>query len=476
MKLKFKFLITTFILSLLLLSSFSFASNDIMLISETTENVQTQKAINIDSDLYIANESEYEIKDIKNGNVYVAVDTLNINPINNGGIIQGNLFVSADNVNIKSDVVYSDNQKDDLGNPTITINKSSSISGNVFVIAKKFVLEPGCEINGDLYLCADEIILNQKSKINGNIFACATNFELNAEVGGNLYATANSFDMKYYGFIFRDLHLNTEEATLNGWVYRNSFITAKNITTESNFINEKDFNVEDADNLVFSGKISGNANINSKNISFKNIDNDKNLTCKISGNLSYSSNVETEIPEGIVTKEISYSNYKSTSSSNNIWDYLLSLIALLVCVYVIYIIISKFTPKFLDKFSNISGLNLLKYLGIGLGFLILIPIVSILLIITSVGSILGIILLLIYIILLIIAKPIFIISVAKFVKNKLSFKFNIYLYILAITIILSLIDLIPVVGFIISLLISLTGFGMIVKRWNFLDGLFYFSF
>lgn len=466
MKLKFKFLITTFILSLLLLNSFSFASNDVMLISEATQNLQSQKANTINSDLYIDNESEYEIKDIINGNVYISVDTLNINPINNGGIIQGNLFACADNVNIKSDVSYSDTQKDDLGSPTITINKSSSISGNVFVIAKKFILEPGCEINGDLYIYADEIILKQKSKINGNVFAYATNFELNAEVGGNLYATVNSFNMKYYGFIFKDLHLSTDKANLNGLIYRNSFITAKNIITETNFINEKDFNVKDCDNIIFSGKISGNANINSKNITFQNTNNDKNITCKISGNLSYSSNSQIEIPKEIVAKEITYNNYKSTTSSvlSKLGNHALNIITSLVCIYVIYLIIYKFSPKCLDKTSSISALNLLKHLGIGLGFLILIPIVSILLLITSIGSILGIILLLIYIILLIIAKPIFIISIANFAKSKLTYKFSIYLYILAITFILSLISLIPVVGFVLSILVSLIGFGMIIKK------------
>ena len=116
------------------------------------------------------------------------------------------------------------------------------------------------------------------------------------------------------------------------------------------------------------------------------------------------------------------------------------------------------------KISNITGLNLLKYSGIGLGFLILIPIISILLLVSNVGSILGLIILLIYIILLIIAKPIFIISIATFSKNKCTKKLNIYLYILIIDIILSLITLIPYVGFIISMLVNLIGFGMITRN------------
>lgn len=466
MKSKFKFLMATFILFLLFFSSFCFATDsnsDTMLISDTN---QTQKIDIRDSDLYIS-DNEYEIKNIINGNVFASVATLNINPSNNGGIIQGNLFVTADSVNIKSDITYSDTKKDELGNPVININKSSAISGNAFVVADKFVLEPGCEISGDLYICANEVYLEQTSKVNGNIFICANKFELNSEVGGNLYATVKSFDMKFFGFVSRDLHLTAEESNINGWIYRNSFITAKNIITQDKFINQGNFTVTDADSLTFSGEIIGDATINSKNINLKSKDNDKDLTCKIAGKLSYSSNKEIEIPEGVILKEVTYSNYTNTSSKNilsSVWNYLLSLITLLACVYVIYLPISKFASKYLDKISNIYFLSLLKYLGIGLGFLILIPIISVLLLISGVGSILGLILLFIYIILLLIAKPIFIISIATFVKNKVSNKFNIYLYILAIAVILSLISLIPYLGFIISMIVNFTGFGMVIRN------------
>ena len=199
MKLKFKFLITIFTLFLLLLTSIFFATNyndEIMLISDTTQTQDILKDSDLYDDLYVADESEYEIKNTINGNSFISVDTLNITPNSNGGIIQGNLFVTANNVNIKSDVTYSDTEKDDLGNPVITINNYSAISGNVFAVAEKFVLEPGSEINGDLFICADEVYLEQNSKINGNIFIYSNKFVLNAEIGGSLYAQVQNFDMK----------------------------------------------------------------------------------------------------------------------------------------------------------------------------------------------------------------------------------------------------------------------------------------
>ena len=462
MKPKFKILTTTFVLFLLFFNSICFATDanyETMLISDTTNN---QQPATTDSDLYIT-DSEYEINNTVNGSVFASVDTLNVNA---SGIINGNLFVTADNVNIKSDIVYSDTEKDELGNPAITINKSSYIYGNVFILTDKFVLNPGCEIKGDLYICATEVHLEQNSKIDGNVFIASTSLSLNGKISGNLYANVESFDMQYFGFIDRDLLLNAGNANINGYINRNSFIEATNITTNDKFINKGIFNITDASNLTFSGEISGNATINSKSITLKNKENDTNLTCKILGDLSYSSNEEIEIPEGVVLKEVKYSNYKNINSKtilSNILYYIFNIIGLLIVVCIIYVLIHKFTPKYLDKFSNITGLTLLKNLGIGLGFLILIPIISILLLVSNVGSILGIILLLIYIILLLIAKPMFIISIATFAKNKCTKKLNIYLYILGITVILSLIYLIPYIGFIVSILVNLSGFGMITK-------------
>ena len=128
MKSKFKFLITTFVLFLMFFNSICFATDssyETMLISDTTNYQETATT---DSDLYIS-DSEYEINNTINGNVFASVDNLNIN---SSGIINGNLFVTADSITIKSDVIYSDNEKDELGNSIITINKSSSVSRKCF--------------------------------------------------------------------------------------------------------------------------------------------------------------------------------------------------------------------------------------------------------------------------------------------------------------------------------------------------------
>ena len=471
-KLNFKLLITFIIILLLSFTPICLATDsyDIMPISETAQdnNIQIDWASDTRfSDIYISDKSQYDITNTVEGNVFAEVDILNIESKNNNAIT-GNVYAIAKDVNIKSDIKYSESEKDEFGNPKIdSINSISIIYGNVFITANKFVLEPGCEIEGDLYICANEIELAQNSVIYGNVFVVSNNLIVNSQIGGDLYANVKNFDMKYYGFVKRDLHLNSNTATINGYIYRNSFINSNKVTTNEEFINEQDFNIENASTVLFSGEVKGNANISSKNIEFKNkTEDNSNITCKISGNLNYSSNEHLQIQDGIVSGNTNYSKYKSSSTLlSNIGEFILNLLATLTYVLVIYFIINKFIPKYKEKLSNLSIRDILIALGIGLGFLVLVPVIVILLFITNVGSLLGLLLLVLYILSLILAKSIFVISITSLIKKKDTTEslLNSIIKLSVITIVLSLINLIPYFGIIISTLVIITGLGLLVK-------------
>lgn len=120
-------------------------------------------------------------------------------------------------------------------------------------------------------------------------------------------------------------------------------------------------------------------------------------------------------------------------------------------------------PKYIDKISNFTVLSLLKALGIGALAFILTPIISLLILITVIGSPISILLMLIYILLLTLGSPIFIISISAFIKSKIEKPINTLIIILLVTIILFLIELIPYVGFIISILKTLIGLGILTK-------------
>lgn len=450
---------------LLIVSSVCFATNesDIATISlEDGAPVADNSTDDIRySDLYVSDD-EASINSTIVGNVYASVSTLNINPnVDTNSIgknISGNLFATANTVNIKSNVTYSD-EIDKDGNPKIaSISNASIIGGNVFVTANKFVVEPGVKINGDLFVCANEIVLSTNAIIAGNIYAVCNKMDLNCQISGDLYVSCKDFNMNYYGFVDRDLHINAENATIGGYAKRNLFISASNIVTTSNFLCSKDLTVENANKFVFSGKVQGNATIKSEQIEFKNEENEENINCKILGNFNYTSNNEIEISKDIVVGNSNFTKY-SSNHTKNLSNFLVSLLSTLVYVFVAYLIIKKFMPKFFNKLSNITPKKMLTNLAIGLGILILIPIICILLFITNIGAILGIILALLYVILLLITTPIFAILITEFIKKSIKLNINDFVLLLIITIVLQLLFKIPFVGSILSFLATLVAIG-----------------
>lgn len=436
-KTKFKFLLVI-ILFVLSISNLSFATN------ETSY-----------SDLYVSSNEDFKSSEQFNSNLFLSVKDVEINPTTNT-TVNGNLFITANTVTIKSDIIYSENEYDNIGNPKISINSISSISGNVFVMANKFILEPGCEIKGDLYVCANEIYLGQNAKISGNVFASANYFNLNAVINYSLYANAKNFNMEYYGYVNRDLTLNSETANINGYIYGNSFINAKEIVLKDKFINEKNFTVDYADNVTLAGEIKGNANINSKNITF---DNENNI-CIIRGDLNYSSKNEIQVPDGIVSKNINYSKYKS--NTNVFFNYIQSLIPILIFALLLYYIIKKIKPSFSDSIGKITLSKLFKSIGIGFAMLILTPIVIVLLLVSGIGIYIGLLLLIIYLLVLILCIPIFIISLAVYLHSKFLKHINVFILITLLSIILCLIDLIPYVAFLVSFIKVLFGIGLVL--------------
>lgn len=460
---KSKFIIVFLFAFLLCLSPFCYSTDtnsDTALLREASEvnNIQY-------SDLSVLNESSYTLNNIVSGNAFISATNFSTDPTSNGGIIEGNLYVAAKDVAIKSETIYSETEYDDLGNPDITVNSYSTISGSAFIIANNVKIEPGSKIYGDLYICANNVELMRNAIIYGNVFVLSDNLSINSEIGGDLYATVDTYVMGYYGFISRDLHLKSSNSTLNGYIYRNSYISSDSIVTEDSFINQNDVTISNANDVTFSGEIMGNANINAKNITFKDKENEKDLICQIDGNLFYSAKQELNIPEGIVLGEVSYSKYSSEPILPIIWKYALNLITLLIFVYVIFFIINKISVNFISKISQVSAINLAKAFGFGIAFLIAVPLICALLFVIKVGTILGFILFIIYALIIMLASPIFIISISEFLKNKLNNKISIYLYILALTILLFLIGLIPYAGFIILLIINIIGVGTIAN-WN----------
>ena len=457
---KFKKFFLCLVLAMLLLSSAVFATDNTVLLTAPVadEEKTTEKFQTINEDKYVYDSESFSLSDVVNGNVFASTSTKFVtNPRIGGGVISGDLFVLSNDVVIESDVVYS-NEKDKKGNYMIaSTNSKSIIYGNVYVLANSFTLQAESEIHGDLYVLASNVNIEQNSVIEGNIFLSSSDVTINGQVKGSVYATAKNFNMNYYSYIERDLYLNANKANLSGLVYRNAYITAgESLVTDSDFKVNENLTVSSADSFTFSGKVNGNANINAKDLKFKN-DNDE--ICVIYGDLKYGTKSEVTIPDKVVTGKVEVTDFVEHNENKVTFSKLvIGLFTLLVYVFAVVFLAKRYAPNAIEKLPSITVSHTFINLGIGLASFFIMFVLFVLLCISGIGVSLAFAFVAVFLFVCAIALPLFLNKIA----DVLNIKLNSYIKLLIVVVAFYVITLIPVLGAFVSFISMTVGIGQIL--------------
>lgn len=296
------------------------------------------------------------------------------------------------------------------------------VDGDVFIIGNKVTVTG--QVNGSLYVIANKINFDG-AVIRYSIFACADYMYYNncGTYESNVYVIANTLDATWTSYVARDLKALVSNITLKSAVGRDADLICNTLNLgEGEYIPE------------------------------------------IWGNLRYTANSEITIPDGAVQGSTIYSKQYF---GNSIAGILMSFGTCIVTALAAFIILSKLTPKFVEKLSSnkLSVISLIKAFGIGLTTIATVAIFMLLLTGTGVGIILAIILGLLFIILYILATPIFAIRITNTLKPILKLE-NITMFYLVLALISSIlygITFIPVFGFALGLIINVIAIGLIVN-------------
>ena len=315
--------------------------------------------------------------------------------------------------------------------------------------------------DGDVYLTGDEVTIDYI--IDGNLFVFADTVNINSQIGGDAFIIAKTVNVNNGGYIFSNLFTVSNTLNINGVVY-DLYASSTNINI-SGYV-YRDIRVTSND-LRLSGVIGRNAYVTTNNISFETTTNEENNTTSqgtIAGNLNYTAKTELSIPEGVVNGTINYTEAKT--SSPTIGSYLLALGRFLVTVIIIWLLCLWLAPKFLNRTSEVLTKKLPSSIGLGILtpiVVILISAILMLITITSTVAMIGIALLLLICML---GSAIFAISLANLFANKLKVENKVgTLGILIITsAVIWLICLIPFVGKILSLIVTVLGIGILVNN------------
>ena len=299
------------------------------------------------------------------------------------------------------------------------------VDGNLFVCANTVTINS--QIGGDAFICAGTINVEEQGYIFSNLFACAENINISGVVY-DVYAMAN--DVTINGYIYRDIRVGTNSLNINGTVGRNAFV--------------------DANTINFAQLTEEEILLSSQGI--------------INGDLNYSSSKEISIPEGVVAGTTNFTKKSVTSDSTSIQDYILSLGTSVATVAIIWLLCLWLAPKFLNNTNKLMTEKLLPVIGFGLLTPVAITIAFIILLILGITTKIALLSLGILFLLIAISSSISVISINNIICDKFKIEKTIVKFgiLVASSIVIWLLTLIPYVGGLISFVLTILGLGIII--------------
>lgn len=289
--------------------------------------------------------------------------------------------------------------------------------GDLYIMSNS--VEVGSElIEGNAFIMADRV------KISGNIYGSVFIMANSVEISGKIqdaYILANNVNITETGEVSRNVKVGANTFDLKGMIYRNLSVVANNINIVGNPLGANVFG-----DLSYSGKLNSSEN-------------------QVSGEIK-----EIDIPKAEINK--------TTVIVSVVKDFAISILtALLVIALIVYFTNSRYENK------DIKVSDYLKDIGFGFLYLIMIPAVAILLMITVIGFPIGVFGLLLYFIVLYLAIPVASIEISKLVLKENNSKVKVIFTALLVCAILKLMKFLPVIGDIIRFLAILYGIRVIIK-------------
>lgn len=339
-------------------------------------------------------------------------------------------------------------------NDFIYIAKDEVVEGNFYFAAKSLTIEG--EVLGDVIGVANNVQIN--GKVSGDIITISQNLKINGQVDGNLRTLSSLADIS--GNIGRNVNILGENLI---------FGENSNVGQDLMFL---------AASSEFNGKIKGSLHGEASSILIRgSIEKDANLTldqikrkkyynilqieesAEIMGKLNYKGGqdaiIKTDKISGEIYKNEPLKNNKQKSKTNKIFFSIFSSL-------VIALIINILFKNKITSLKNIFIKENYKLILPGIIILFLTPLAIILLLITIIGIPLAIILLIFWGLVLYLGKIIIAMALGDYIfKYFHREKTPDFLKISIGIIFVSLIVLVPYVGWIFSLIIASLGLGIV---------------
>lgn len=254
--------------------------------------------------------------------------------------------------------------------PTV-IFATESYNDNIMAIDETVVANGTA--NGLIMLCGSTI----SSNANGDYaFIAGREVNISGNITRDAFVVGETVTIENTGIINRDLYVCASKVIINGAVNRNIYVASSEL-----LVGDKAY-------------IRGNVHSATDKIVISE-------TANILGTVEYRSDASVvSIPESIQVNRIEVETNKNQGNVSKSFDFNEKILELLM-VFVTFILMLAIVPEFFTKIDERYALNakeLFKAFGIGVLLLIVVPIVSIILMVTIVGLPIAFVALLLYII------------------------------------------------------------------------------
>lgn len=356
--------------------------------------------------------------------------------------------------------VFADNETSEI-EPRVTSTDTSTdeIEESVENMTTEAQTQEDSFKKSDVYLAGDNITIDYV--VDGNLFVCADTVTIDSQIGGDAFIMAKKLIINENGYVYSNLFAIAESVELKG-VVCDAFVLSQNFNISGGYV-YRDLKVA-CNTLNVNGPVGRNAYVSCSTMNFNT---DEKTNGIIYGNLDYSANSEFSIPENTVKGTVNYNAPKVSpekSIRSIIADYILDLGGFLAFVLIIWLVCLVLAPKFLANTNKYVGKKTLSILGYGLLALIAVPIACIILILLQLTSGFSLFLLALYVLAIIVSKSLFTITANNYVCSKLKISKNTGIFGMLIVsgIVIWAVTQIPYIGGLVSFIISVLGLGILV--------------
>lgn len=330
----------------------------------------------------------------------------------------------------------------------------------LFMITNTYALEVGKAGN----------IVTQDGEYSSTRFVAGNKVTNSANVDGLSFVAGNEITLTGkapYGFYAGNI------VTVNESIEKDMFVAGNHVTVGSDAVIGRDAFIA-GNNVVINANITRDLRVGASTVDLSGITIEGNAyiiadeiilneATNIKGKLSYVDDSKitglNEATIGSVEVSKHIENVNSYTFKDRAIDFLLSIVAAYVVVLVLFFLIPQSKEK-VDKFE-LTFSNIAKTSGIGFIVLIVVPLISILAIITEFLLPLSFIAIAVYLISIYLSFILTYYVVGNVITNKLLNKSNVYIALLIGIVLVKLLFLIPHVGGILRFISLIFGIGLI---------------